>query len=988
MEIKFKDKLQYQTDAINSVVNLFEGQPIKSSNISIMTPGTVSRFEGKGNMFELSPLDIEENFLKVQEENGLPRNDKLESYDFTVEMETGTGKTYVYLRTILELNKNYGFSKFVIVVPSLAIKEGVKKTIDITRNHFAKLYNNISYTDFVFDSNNMTDLETFMEEDNIQIMIITIHAFNKDKNKIRQKGENGITPINYITRTKPIVIIDEPQSVLGGKSGKGKEAIRDLNPLFTLQYSATPKDAKNIVYQLNAVDAYNKNLVKKIEVDAFVEADYQGKPFIKLNKVKMNNKGKRTADITIVKNTPTGLNAIQKNVKIGDDLSSNKISNNSVYNDYIVEDIIVREEDKHILFTNGQRVREGQSINDINQEGVRKAQIEETIREHLDKELKLSKKNIKVLSLFFIDEVDNYRLYDEDGVHKGKYALWFEEAYKNIIAEDKYKELPKHILSLSPEEVHNGYFSRDGKKLVNTSGDTAKDSSTYERIMKEKERLLDPKDNLRFIFSHSTLKEGWDNPNVFQICTFIENHGDIPKRQKIGRGLRLCVDGEGNRVDEAYGDGEEFKNINKLTVLANESFENFARDLQNEMKADGIEFNVVKENDFKGITYISGDGEFKKLDGFASQKIWESLRKQDLISAKGVINKNWDKAVRDGTIELPEKYEEARAKIIELVSGKTSSGIIKNKKDRVTIKLYEDKINSVSFDKLWDKIKYKSRYSVHFDTEDLIEACVKGMNHSLKYIQKASVDHVKVELKMKNSIDGLAKYNRRHFIDIDNNEIPNIVKDLQDHTHLTRGTIIEILRRSNERNNTLEKLLINRTEYFNRTLEVIQENLNHFMVETIEYHKLEEDKDFDKAQFKQSFEDWVEDGNFVKSNLIFSTKSIYKYVKCDSTKEVNFARELEDLDDIELFVKLPRWFTIKTPVGEYNPDWAITLNMEGKQETYYVIETKGSTKFKDLRGKEKDRICCAIKHFDLVSDVDYDYLVDYDDFKNKFVYEN
>ena len=987
MEIKFKDKLQFQADAINSVVNLFEGQPIKSSNISIMTPGTVSRFEGKGNMFELSPQDIEENFFKVQEKNSLPRNDMLESYDFTVEMETGTGKTYVYLRTILELNKNYGFSKFVIVVPSLAIKEGVKKTIDITRNHFAKLYNNISYTDFVFDSSNMTDLETFMEEDNIQIMIITIHAFNKDKNKIRQKGENGIIPLTYITKTKPIVIIDEPQSVLGGKSGKGKEAVRDLDPLFTLQYSATPKNAKNTVYKLDAVDAYNKNLVKKIEVDAFVEADYQGKPFIKLNKVKMNNKGKRTADITFVKNTPTGLNATSKNVKIGDDLSVSEISNNTVYNDYIVEDIVVREDDKHILFTNGQRVCEGQSINDINQEGVRKLQIEETIREHLDKELILSKKNIKVLSLFFIDEVNNYRLYDDEGTHKGKYAIWFEEAYKRIISEDKYKKLPKHILSLSPEEVHSGYFSKDGKKFVDTSGETVKDISTYERIMKDKERLLDPKDNLRFIFSHSALKEGWDNPNVFQICTFIENTGDIPKRQKIGRGLRLCVDGEGNRVDETYGDGEEFKDINKLTVLANESFENFARDLQNEMKEDGIEFNVVKENDFKGITYIGADGEFKKLDGFASQKIWVSLREQGLISAKGVISKDWDKAVKEGTIELPEKFEEARNRIIEVVSGKTSSGIIKNKKDRVTIKLRDDKFNSISFNNLWDKIKYKSRYSVHFDTEKLIERCVKGMNHSLKYIEKPSVDHLKFELRMKNSVDGVARFNRQKFIDIDNNEIPNIVKDLQDHTHLTRETIIEILIRSNERNNTLEKLLINPTEYFNRTLEVIQENLNHLMVETIEYHKLEEDEDFDKAQFKQSFEDWVEDGNFYQSKLIFSTKSIYEYVKCDSDKEVHFAEDLEDLKDIELFVKLPRWFTIKTPVGEYNPDWAITLNIEGRQETYYVIETKGSTKFKDLRGKEKDRICCAIKHFDLVSDVDYDYVVDYNDFKSKFVYE-
>ena len=914
----------------------------------------------------------------------MPRNDKLESYDFTVEMETGTGKTYVYLRTILELNKNYGFSKFVIVVPSLAIKEGVKKTIDITRNHFAKLYNNISYNDFIFDSSNMTDLETFMEEDNIQIMIITIHAFNKDKNKIRQKGENGIIPLTYITKTNPIVIIDEPQSVLGGK---GEEAVRDLNPLFTLQYSATPKDAKNIVYQLNAVDAYNKNLVKKIEVNAFVEADYQGKPFIKLNKTKINKKtGKRTAEITLVQNSSTGLNTISKNVKIGDKLKD--ISKNSAYDDYQVYDIVVTEGEEKIIFTNDQSVKLGLSINDINQEGVRKAQIEETIREHLNKELKLHKKNIKVLSLFFIDEVANYRKYDEDGTHKGKYALWFEKAYKDIIAEEKYQKLPKHILNLSPEEVHNGYFSGDGKKFINTSGDTARDVSTYERIMKDKERLLDPKDNLRFIFSHSTLKEGWDNPNVFQICTFIENKGDIPKRQKIGRGLRLCVDGEGNRVDEAYGDGEEFKNINKLTVLANESFENFARGLQDEMKEAGIQFNVLKVKDFKGISYMTGDGEFKKLNGFDSEKIWRSLRQQGLINSKGVISKKWNDAVREGTVEIPKEFEEARVKIIEFVSGKHSPSIIKNKKDRVTIKLNDDKINSDSFDKLWDKIKYQSRYSVHFDTEDLIEACVKGMNQSLKYIQKASVDHVKVDLTMKNSIGGIARYNRKKFIDIDNNEIPNIVKDLQDHTHLTKETIIEILIRSNKRNNTLEKLLINPTEYFNRTLEVIQENLNHMIVETIEYHKLDDDKYWDKTKFKDSFEDWVEDGDFLKSNLVFSTKSIYEYVKCDSNKEIGFAQDLEDLDDIELFVKLPRWFTIKTPVGEYNPDWAITVNIDGRKETYYVIETKGSTKFKDLRQKEKDKICCAYKHFNLVSDVDYDYLVEYDDFKNKFIYEN
>lgn len=985
MEIKFKDKLQYQVDAINSVIDLFEGQSILSSNISIMAPGMVSSFEGKGNLFDLSPQDLEENFKNVQQKNGLPINDKLESYDFTVEMETGTGKTYVYLRTILELNIHYGFSKFVIVVPSLAIKEGVKKTIDITRDHFAKLYNNISYTDFIFDSSNMSDLKNFMEDDNIQIMIITIQAFNKDKNKIRQKTESGIIPLSYITKTNPIVIVDEPQSTIGRK--KGKEAVSDLNPLFTLQYSATPKDTTNLIYQLNAVDAYNKNLVKKIEVNAFDAADYQGKPYIRLNNVKLDKRnGKRTAELTIVKNTPLGLNtAVVKNIKRGDRLSVDKISNNKIYNDYIVDDVIVREGDKHILFDNGQKIYIGQSINDINQEGVRRAQIEETIREHLNKELKLSKKNIKVLSLFFIDEVANYREYDEEGSHKGKYAKWFEESYKKIISEDRYKKLPKHILDFAPEEVHDGYFSKDKQKFTDTSGKTLKDNKTYELIMRDKEKLLDPKNRLRFIFSHSALKEGWDNPNVFQICTFIETKSDLSKRQKIGRGLRLCVDGEGNRVDETYGDGEEFKDINKLTVLANESFDNFAKSLQKEMEADGIRFNVLNKKDFKGVNFITSDGEHKKLDGSDSEKIWGSLYEQGLISFEGLINKKWDKALIEGTVEIPEKYENAREEIIRVVSEKSATDYIKNVKDRVTIKLNDDKFNSVSFDKLWDKIKYKSRYSVDFDTEELIEKCVKDMEQSLKYIQKASVTHTKTEVTMRNSVDGIARYNRQHFIDIENNEIPNIVKDLQDHTHLTRKTIIEILLRSNERDNTLEKLLINPTEFFNRTLEIIQENLNHLVVETIEYHKI--DDEFVKTKFKQSFEDWVEDNDYLKSKLVFSNKSIYEYIKCDSITEIKFAQDLEDMDDIELFIKLPNWFTIKTPVGEYNPDWAITVNVSGRKETYYVIETKGSSKQKELRQREKDKIDCACKHFDLVSDVDYGYVVSYEDFSQRFIYD-
>lgn len=982
MEIKFKDKLQYQTDAVNAVINLFEGQPILSSNISIMSHEMVAPIEGVGNRFDISPQDIEENFKNVQEDNGLPVNNNLDSFDFTVEMETGTGKTYVYLKTILELNVNYGFTKFVIVVPSIAIKEGVKKTIDITRKHFAEIYNNISYSDFIFDSSNMSDLKNFMEEDNIQIMIITIQAFNREQNKIRQISESGIIPMDYITKTNPIVIIDEPQSTISTQ--KQKEAVADLNPLFTLQYSATPKDTTNLIYQLNAVDAYNKNLVKKIEVNAFKAADYQGKPYIKLNDVKLNKRNKkRTAELTLVKNTSTGLNiGIVKKVKPGDSLSVKKISNNSIYEDYVVEDVVVKEGNEHILFTNGQKIHLGQSINDINQEGVRKAQIKETIREHLNKELKLSKKNIKVLSLFFIDEVANYRWYDEDGAHKGKYALWFEKAYKEVLEEEDFSNLPKHILISAPEDVHDGYFSQDKqKKFINTDGKKNKDACTYKLIMREKESLLDPKNQLRFIFSHSALKEGWDNPNVFQICTFIETQSDLSKRQKIGRGLRLCVDGDGNRVDETYGDGEEFKNINKLTVLANESFDNFAKSLQREMEAEGIQFNVLKVKDFKGISFIKENGEPSKLDGFDSEKIWRSLFKQGLINKKGVISKKWDKAVIEGTIDIPKELENARAQIIRVVSGKSAIGYINNVKDRVTINLNKETIKSVRFNDLWDKIKYKSKYSVDFNTEDLIENCVKDMKKSLRYIEKSKVIHNITDLTMKNSVGGITRTKRHHFIDIETNEIPNIVKDLQDNTHLTRKTIIEILIRSHEKDNTLEKLLINPTEYFNRTLEIIQENLNHLIVETIEYQKLD-NQEYDVSQFKESFEDWVEDGDFLKSKLVVSNKSVYDYIKCDSNTEIKFAQELEGMDDIKLFIKLPPWFTIRTPLGDYNPDWAITAEVDGKEETYYVIETKGSLKEEELRKREKAKINCGYKHFRLVSDVNYDYYVDYDDFSN------
>lgn len=980
MELKFDSNLEYQKDAINSVIDLFKGQSVMSSRFTLVSRSTIYLEEGKGNKWDISPDEIEENFREVQRRNGLDENANLKSLDFTIEMETGTGKTYVYLRTILELNKNYGFSKFVIVVPSIAIKEGVKKTIDVTRNHFRELYNNISYNDFVFNSSNLTQLEDFAREDNIQIMIITIQSFNREANKIRQKNEYGVVPINFISDTNPIVIIDEPQST--ASTNKQKEAISNLNSLFTLQYSATPRNAENLIYKLDAVQAYNKHLVKTIEVDAFESADYQGKPYIQLLKTKSNKNGKRTAEMMLIENTKTGFKKNKINgIEIGNSLKYN--TNNDTYEGYTVKDISVNEDKEFVEFTNGQKVYLNQIINDINQEEIKKDQIEETIREHLNKELNLAEKNIKVLSLFFIDEVKNYREYTDEGPRKGKYALWFEKIYNDVIQEDDYQKLPDYIKNMDVEEVHDGYFSGD-KKWTNTSGTTNKDNSTYEKIMMDKEKILNPKDNLRFIFSHSALKEGWDNPNVFQICTFIETQSDLSKRQKIGRGLRLCVDGEGNRVDENYG--EEFKSINRLTVLANESFDNFADSLQKEMEEEGIKFSVIHKNDFVGIEYEDDSGRTVKTTSFDSERIIKSLIEQKLINKSDLkIKKGWEEAVKEDKVIIPEKYDSIKNIIFDKVSSKLPSNSIpiKNKKDRVTIKLDESKFNSDNFNKLWDKIKYKTKYSVKLNTDKLIEDCVRDMAHELNQIQKSKIIHTVSDLTMGNEVSGITRSKRSHFVDTKHDDIPNIVKNLQDKTHLTRKTIIDILVKSDERNKTFDKLLLNPNEYFNRTLDVIKTNLEHSLIEDIEYVKLTgEDNEYDKSHFVKEFTAYLDDKKLVKCS-----KSIYDFIYCDSTTvEPTLARNLDSNEDVKLFIKLPDWFAIRTPSGLYNPDWAIILNVNGSDENYFVIETKGTTKKRFRRESENDKIICGKKHFDAL-DVTYDAVVTCDEFLEKYAIE-
>ena len=578
MKLTFEPNLEYQQEAIGAVVGLFEGQTLEDSDYryGMREEGQFDFINGVGNHLALTDEQILANLQKVQEQNEVPVSESLDGMHFSVEMETGTGKTYVYLRTIYELNNRYGFKKFVIVVPSVPIREGVLKNLQITHEHSQTLYDNIPVNYKVYDRNRISQMRGFAASDNIEILVINIDAFAKDENVINKPNDklNGQEPIKFIQSTCPIVIVDEPQNM---ESEKRSAAIANLNPLCTLRYSATHRNRYNLIYSLNPVKAYDMGLVKQIEVDSVLEENSQNNAFVELTAITATET-KITAKITIDVNDKDGVKRKSVAVKVGDDLY-NLSNNREIYrNGFIVEGIDASN--GFVSFSNNEVLCQGQQQGGLNDE-IMKFQIRRTIEEHLNKELKLNKQGIKVLSLFFIDRVANYRSYDAQGMPvEGKFAVWFEEIYNELIAKPIYRSLNKYPI----EKIHNGYFSQDKKgRLKDTSGETQADDNTYNLIMKDKEVLLDINNPMRFIFSHTALREGWDNPNVFQICTLNETKSEMKKRQEIGRGLRLAVNQDGVRIYD--------KNINRLTVVANEAYNDFAKALQSELKEDcGVYF--------------------------------------------------------------------------------------------------------------------------------------------------------------------------------------------------------------------------------------------------------------------------------------------------------------------------------------------------------------------------------------------------------------
>ncbi|MDF7225051.1 type III restriction-modification system endonuclease [Proteus mirabilis] len=985
MKIQFDANLDYQRDAIESVTGVFAGQEICQTNFTVaplqsweegsLFYGIQEDALGIGNRLRLLDEDIHANIRKIQLKNGLAPSEIFDSKDgihLTVEMETGTGKTYVYLRTVFEMNRLYGFTKFIIVVPSIAIKEGVQKSLEITATHFKELYENVAFDYFTYDSSKLSDVRNFATSPDIQIMVINIDAFRKSFTDPEQENKaniihrahdrmTGARPIEFIQQTNPIVIVDEPQSV--DTTDKSKEAIASLNPMCTLRYSATHVEKHHMLYKLDSVDAYEQKLVKQIEVAGIEIKDGHNKAYIKLISVN-NKKSPISAKIEIDARLKNGsIKRKEVTVTSGADLLDAKYSGGrDVYDGYIIEDIYCEQGNEYISFTSKSDILKlGQALGEVDPDEFKRLQIRKTIEEHLDKEMRLRPQGIKVLSLFFIDKVANYRWYDEDGnPQKGKFALMFEEEYDRAIRKPKYSQLFEGAdLDTAADGVHNGYFSVDKKKdssgnemVKDSSGKTAADESAYNLIMKDKEKLLSFDSKLKFIFSHSALKEGWDNPNVFQICTLNETASVIKKRQEIGRGLRICVNQNGERV---HGFA-----VNTLTVMANESYEQFAEQLQKEIEnEEGIKFGVVEKHLFANIVVPVDDHNHEYLGTEASKQLWDHLQSEGHIDNKGKVQDSLKVSLKSGTLALPEVFQPHAAQIVSVLKKVSGNLNIKNRDDKAKVSLNKAVYLSPEFQALWDRIKYKTTFRVDFDTNALIDKCAEEIKINLQ-VGKARFTYRKAKTEIDRGgvhtqqvQETTSVYESRAF------DLPDLITYLQNETNLTRRTIVAIINKSGR----LESFKNNPQKFIEQAANIIKSQMRLFIVDGIKYHKIGDDQFYAQELFQKN-----ELFGYLKDNMVKAEKSVFDHVVYDSDIELEFASAFELNDDIKTYAKLPGWFKIDTPLGGYNPDWAVLIDQDGKEKLYFVVETKSTLFSVERRPEENAKIKCGYAHFEALGD--------------------
>lgn len=910
MKIQFTHQ-DYQTRAVQAVVQVFDGQALAQSTFALAGQNTSVEYSTDGsigNALQLSDEQVLANVQKVQESNAIEKSDGLNAslsdngkeefchLNFSLEMETGTGKTYSFIKTMYELNKVYGFKKFVVVVPSVAIREGTVKNLDITRSHFATDYANVPCVPVLYDSNNLSLLRDFAQSDALSVLVINIDSFTKDNNKINQKGERAFAPIEYIRAVNPIVIVDEPQNF---ETDIRRRALQELNPLCTLRYSATHKNHYNLLYSLNPVQAYDLGLVKQIEVDGVLADNSHNQAFIELISIDAKAKG-ITAKISIDVNEKTGVQRKDITLKLGEDLFD-KSKKRDVYADsYILNEI--RADDGEIEFSGGRILRLGETQGGLT-EDVMRFQIERTVANHFAKLLKLKPLGIKVLSLFFVDKVANYRAFDVEGNSVlGKFGIWFEEAFNKYASKPQFKDLVPY----SASKVHNGYFS--GDKKIHTPFEVMKiksglskadvEGSAYSLIMKEKERLLSSDEPLQFIFSHSALREGWDNPNVFQICTLNETKSVMKKRQEIGRGLRLSVKAGVQGFEQVHD-----KRVNVLTVIPNESYESFAKSLQQEIEEE-----------------------------------------------TGVSFKN--------------RVKNARAK-----------ALVKRKKLNA-----EDEI---LFKSIWDKINYQTRYKVKLDTPELITKCVKVLSDFNQYpkVQAPKIRAHKAKFVIdQRGVTGVENGVQQTYAKYQNVTVPDVYAYIQNRVHLSRSSLFAILDGSQR----LDELLINPQAFLDMAITAIKNSLQALLVAGIEYQEIN-GRRYEMSLLDDEVETYLssvypppddELQTPVSKTLLEAQRldeqnavvgDAYSCVLSDSNVENDFAHDCSVDERVKFFFKLPNKFKIPTPLGTYNPDWAVVF--EDDIRVYFVAETKSSTVEEARRKSENLKIQCSREHFSLAQDV-------------------
>lgn len=1018
INLKFNFKIQqYQTDAVKAVTDVFEGQRkydkftyLRDINRKLEKQVSQTSMDGYDDAeslldrtgyrnadIDLSDEILLENIRNIQGAKNIKQSDRLVKgknvgrCSLDIEMETGTGKTYVYIKTMFELNKKYGWNKFIVVVPSIAIREGVNKTFEITETHFMEYYGKKARY-FIYNSSDLNKLDSYSQSADINVMIINTQAFaaySKEDGKSKEsriiytkRDEFGSRrPIDVIAANRPIIICDEPQKM--GKDGSAtQKALEKFNPLFTLNYSATHAKQNNLVYVLDALEAYNQKLVKKIEVKGFEVKNLRGtEKYLYLSSIVLSTNKPPVAKIELEVNSKTSVSRKTRLLNVGDDLYyvSNQMEQ---YKGFVISEIDPYK--NTVSFTNGETIEAGDVVNDVSEDTMRRVQIRETIISHFKKEEMLFNKGIKTLSLFFIDEVAKYRQYDEDGNQVlGPYGQVFEQEYADILSqymtlEDTPYQRYLRQYCMDPKEVHNGYFSIDKKgraidSEIKRGREYSEDTSAYDLILKNKERLLSFDEPTRFIFSHSALREGWDNPNVFQICTLKRSDNETAKHQEVGRGLRLCVNQNGNRMDFQVC-GDTVHDINKLTVIASESYEGFVKRLQGDISKNLYDRpRKASKEYFTGKTVVV-DGENIKLDATQANIIHRYLIKNDYIDDNDNITDVYRTAAENKTFApMPEEVAHFSQAVHVLISGiydeKALQNMISNAGETTVTNELNENFNKKEFQDLWNRINHKYAYTVSFNSEELVSKAIKAIDEKLYVsqlmytvttgIQKNEMSQEEVENRT--SFGSVRSSTQRLKAEQISNVKYDLIGKISSETKLTRRTVVSILKGIKE-----EKFYMfrnNPEEFITKVSRLINEQKGTMVIDHISYNKI--DGEYDSSIFT------ADKSAQSVAKAFKAKKAVQDYIFTDGyaaeSTELRFAKGLDSAQEVCVYAKLPKGFHIPTPVGNYTPDWAIAFNEGSVKHIFFIAETKGSLDSLNLKPIEKAKIDCAKKLFNDIS---------------------